>query len=115
MGDPDLPTPDVVLEALDRAAHEPVNQRYPEYAGMPELRVRTERVPLRDANGRVVARDIIAPFDVPPFPRAAMDGYAVRAADTSGATPTRPTVLTCIEKVFTGQMPARTIRAAPCA
>lgn len=38
MGDPDLPTPDAVLEALDRAAHEPVYQRYPEYEGMATLR-----------------------------------------------------------------------------
>jgi LL-diaminopimelate aminotransferase len=38
MGDPDLPTPDAVLERLTAAAHEPVNQRYPEYAGMPALR-----------------------------------------------------------------------------
>ncbi|HEX6819268.1 MAG TPA: LL-diaminopimelate aminotransferase [Ktedonobacterales bacterium] len=38
IGDPDLPTPDVVLQALTDAAHQPVNQRYPEYAGMPALR-----------------------------------------------------------------------------
>jgi LL-diaminopimelate aminotransferase len=38
MGDPDLPTPVEVLDALDAAAREPANQRYPEYAGMPELR-----------------------------------------------------------------------------
>jgi len=38
MGDPDLPTPPEVLDALTIAAHDPANQRYPEYAGMPELR-----------------------------------------------------------------------------
>jgi LL-diaminopimelate aminotransferase len=38
MGDPDLPTPPEVVEALTAAAHDPANQRYPEYAGMPELR-----------------------------------------------------------------------------
>lgn len=38
MGDPDLPTPPEVLDALTAAAHDPINQRYPEYAGMPELR-----------------------------------------------------------------------------
>lgn len=38
MGDPDLPTPPEVIEALRVAAGEPANQRYPEYAGMPELR-----------------------------------------------------------------------------
>jgi LL-diaminopimelate aminotransferase len=39
IGDPDLPTPDVVIRALTEAAEQPVNQRYPEYAGMAELRV----------------------------------------------------------------------------
>ena len=47
---------------------------------------RIERVPLADANGRVLARDEVAAADVPPFSRAAMDGYAVRAEDSSGAT-----------------------------
>ncbi len=41
MGDPDLPTPEVVLDALQRAAHEPANQRYPEYDGMALLREAT--------------------------------------------------------------------------
>lgn len=40
-----------------------------------------EVVPVRDALGRVLARDIIAPFDVPAHDNSAMDGYAVRAGD----------------------------------
>ena len=46
----------------------------------------TERVSLAGANGRVLAEDVVATADVPPFTRAAMDGYAVRAEDTSGAS-----------------------------
>ncbi|HEX6123426.1 MAG TPA: LL-diaminopimelate aminotransferase [Ktedonobacterales bacterium] len=38
MGDPDLPTAPEVIAALTEAAQQPINQRYPEYAGMPELR-----------------------------------------------------------------------------
>lgn len=38
MGDPDLPTPQVVVDRLSETAREQANQRYPEYAGMPELR-----------------------------------------------------------------------------
>jgi LL-diaminopimelate aminotransferase len=38
MGDPDLPTPQVVIDRLSETAREQANQRYPEYAGMPELR-----------------------------------------------------------------------------
>src|SRR5690242_6875115 len=75
---------------------------------------RIERVALDAAHGRVLAREVIAPADVPPFSRAAMDGYAVRAEDTAGASSAKPAVLTCIEKVFTGQMPQRTVGARQC-
>ena len=43
-------------------------------------------LPLRDALGRVVSTPAVAAMDVPPFDRAAMDGYAVRAEDTFGAS-----------------------------
>jgi len=75
---------------------------------------RIERVPLQDTHGRVLAQDVTATADVPPFSRAAMDGYALRAADTTGASTARPVVLTWIEKVFTGQMPERTIGQGQC-
>jgi molybdenum cofactor synthesis domain-containing protein len=75
---------------------------------------RIERVPLDTAHGRVLAEEVVAPADVPPFSRAAMDGYAVRAEDTTGATPGQPAILTCIEKVFTGQMPSQTVGRGQC-
>src|SRR5882672_1455619 len=75
---------------------------------------RTERVGLEATHGRVLARDAVATADVPAFSRAAMDGYAVRAADTSSATRALPARLTCIEKVFTGQMPAKTVGPGQC-
>src|ERR1051325_10959077 len=68
-----------------------------------------ERVGLGDADGRVAARDVISHVDVPPFDRAAMDGYAVVAADTFGAGPGAPRTLVCVDRVFTGQMPARAL------
>jgi len=46
-----------------------------------------EFVPLEQAAGRVPARDVVSPIDVPRFVRAMMDGYAVRAAETQGAAP----------------------------
>ena len=67
---------------------------------------RTERVALRDADGRVVAAPAMSARDVPPFDRAAMDGFAVRAEDTFGAGRQDPRVLRAIETVFTGQVPA---------
>ena len=65
---------------------------------------RTETIPLEDANGRVVADDIIASDDVPPFSRAGMDGYAVRAADTRGASRAAPRTLRRVHTLYTGQV-----------
>ncbi len=48
-----------------------------------------EFVPLRAAAGRVLARDVVAPIDLPPFDNSAVDGYAVRAGDLSGEGETR--------------------------
>jgi len=57
---------------------------------------RTESVPLADADGRVVAEPIDAPAPVPNYDRAAMDGYAVRAEDTFGASDRSPAVLRAV-------------------
>ena len=46
-----------------------------------------ERVPLAEAGGRVLAEDAAAIVDLPPFPSSAMDGYAVRSAETPGTLP----------------------------
>jgi molybdopterin molybdotransferase len=54
---------------------------------------RTERVPVADADGRAVAADLAARRAVPHYRRAAMDGYAVRAADTVGAGDRSPVTL----------------------
>src|SRR6478609_639270 len=53
-----------------------------------------ETVFLAAALGRVLARDVLAPIDVPPFDRANVDGFALRATDTTGATDTAPRQLT---------------------
>jgi molybdenum cofactor synthesis domain-containing protein len=73
-----------------------------------------ERVDLGDADGRVAARDVLAHVDVPPFDRAAMDGYAVVAADTFGASAQTPRTLVCVDRVFTGQMPSRAVASGEC-
>ncbi len=46
-----------------------------------------ERLPIRQSAGRVLCAPVVSPTDVPGFDRAMMDGYAVRACDTQGATP----------------------------
>lgn len=70
---------------------------------------RIERVPLLQANGRVVATEVRSPRDVPPFARAAMDGFAVRAEDTFGANRFEPRSLRVLEKVYTGQVPTANV------
>jgi len=75
---------------------------------------RTETVPLGQADGRVVARDVRAGTDVPPFDRAAMDGYAVVAADTAGASSDQPASLRCVGRVVTGQVSSRVLRPGEC-
>lgn len=60
------------------------------------------QVPVREALGRVLAEDIVSERDIPPFNRAAMDGYAVRGEDTFGATQTNPIYFKVIGEVLTG-------------
>jgi molybdopterin molybdotransferase len=65
-----------------------------------------EEVPLVDALGRVLAEDVRADADMPPFDRSAMDGYAVRASDVSRA----PVVLEVAGQVRAGQWPDQPLR-----
>ncbi|HXG36650.1 MAG TPA: gephyrin-like molybdotransferase Glp [Dehalococcoidia bacterium] len=61
-----------------------------------------EEKPILEALGQVLAEDIVAPFDIPPADNTAMDGYAVRAADTANATPDSPASLEVIGEVAAG-------------
>ena len=75
---------------------------------------RAETIALTDANGRVLAADVAARQDVPPFSRAGMDGYAVRARDTEGASRTHPRTLKKIGTVYTGEMPKLPVTDGQC-
>ncbi len=61
-----------------------------------------ERVPVLEALGRVLAEDTVARVDIPPHDNSAMDGYAVRAADTVGASPQSPVRLRVIADLPAG-------------
>ncbi len=76
--------------------------------------MRVETVGLEQADGRVLAREVVAGQDVPPFSRAAMDGFAVVAADTFGAGQYSPKTLRLLETVYTGQVPTRPVTAGGC-
>jgi molybdenum cofactor synthesis domain-containing protein len=76
---------------------------------------RTERVPVAHAAGRIAAADLASDIFVPPFSRSAMDGYAVIADDTRGATRERPVRLQIVDRVFTGSMPSHVVAPGSCA
>jgi molybdopterin molybdotransferase len=75
---------------------------------------RTETIALTDAHGRVLAADAVSRQDVPPFSRAGMDGYAVRARDTQGASRAHPRTLTKVGTVYTGEVPAMPVLDGQC-
>lgn len=62
----------------------------------------TEEVPLEDCAGRILAEPVISGRDIPQYRRAEMDGYAVRASDTSGASPSNPIFLQLSDVVEEG-------------
>lgn len=66
-------------------------------------RLAAERVPLDAATGRVLAAAVVATIDVPGFDRSAMDGFALRGADTEGATEYNPVSLPVAGQVLAGQ------------
>lgn len=64
-----------------------------------------EGVPLREARGRVLAERVDAGIDVPGFDRASLDGYALNAADTTGADEAQPARLSVVGAVHAGETP----------
>ncbi|WP_080839127.1 gephyrin-like molybdotransferase Glp [Cohnella massiliensis] len=62
----------------------------------------SEPVPIEEASGRVLAEEFRSPFPMPPYRRAAMDGYAVRAASIASATPERPARLSVVREIKAG-------------
>ena len=70
-----------------------------------------ERIPLTAAGGRLLAADLVAPFDNPPHDNSSMDGFAVRFTDVAGATPAAPVTLQVIEDIPAGKVPQQALRA----
>ena len=84
------------LDVISRAEAEARLRRHldPQPSGL-------DMVPLGAARGRVLAEDVQAPVDAPGFDRASVDGFAVRAADTAGATPEAPVALRLNGEILT--------------
>lgn len=68
-----------------------------------------EQVPLLEALGRVLAEPVVAGDNLPPFANSAMDGYAVRAADTGGSSSERPASLRVVGDIAAGSVPDVTL------
>ena len=68
-----------------------------------------EQVPLLAALGRVLAQDVVAKDSLPPFSNSSMDGYALRAADLSGASAEKPATLQVVGDVAAGAVPEVTV------
>lgn len=71
--------------------------------------VATERVSLVESYGRILAERITADLDLPGFSRATMDGYAVRAASTFGASESNPAFLNVTGEVTMGEIPGMSV------
>lgn len=69
----------------------------------------TEEVELWGAVGRVLAQDIIAMRNQPPFPRSPLDGYAVRSEDIKGTSREHPAMLKVIDEVTAGHVSERCV------
>jgi molybdopterin molybdotransferase len=101
--------------------HELFNVRTPPDAlailldALPARALAAEEVPTADALDRVLAEDIQSPADLPTFRRSTMDGFAVRAADTFGATEGMPAYLSVVDEVPMGRAAARALSTGECA
>lgn len=71
----------------------------------------TQPVAVEESAGRVLAADVVAPIDVPTFQRAAMDGFALRGADTEGAGDYNPIELPVLGQALPGRPHEGTVPA----
>jgi molybdopterin molybdotransferase len=93
MKQPTMPADSIVLRAVEEAQAEILRHFSPRSS---------ETVPLMQSLGRVLAANVQADIDVPPFANSAMDGYAVRGADLQSADPAAPVILRILGEVPAG-------------
>ncbi len=75
----------------------------------------SEEIEVVSSLGRILAQDILAPHPLPEFQRTTVDGYAVRARDTHGASDSLPAYLTLVGEIPMGDAPAFEVAVGQCA
>ncbi len=70
----------------------------------------SERKSILDCLGQVLAEDVYSTIDIPPLDNSAMDGYALRAGDTRGASESSPRYLVVVGEIAAGSMPTKEVR-----
>ena len=78
------------------------------------LPVGTERIEATRAHGRILAEDVCAPISQPPWPRSPLDGYALRAADSAGASKDTPRMLRVVDTIYAGGWSEVTVQPGEC-
>jgi molybdopterin molybdotransferase len=77
--------------------------------------IEAEQVASQSARGRVTVAPVLAPHPLPEFPRTTVDGYAVRAADTHGASESLPAYFELVGEVPMGAAPDLAVESGECA
>ena len=120
------PKPSAESDLIARVRAAARQEQFLEVVSASEARVRFEQhldlaplpaetVSLADARTRVLAHDVVAAVDAPPFDRANVDGFALRAADTVGASDGHPKIFALNEEVIVcGHAPAVTVVLGTC-
>ncbi len=72
---------------------------------LPSKLPREKKVKIEDSLGMICSREVISSEDLPPFARSTVDGYAVKAEDTFGATEAMPVYLNLSKEIFMGEKP----------
>ena len=85
------------------------------FSHLPGPTIASESIDVASSLGRVLAEDIVAPHPLPDFQRTTVDGYAVRAGDTFGASDSLPAYLTLIGEVPMGDAPSFELSEGQCA
>ena len=75
---------------------------------------RVETINIDDFLNRTLAEDIIATRNTPPFDRAAMDGYALKARDTFGVSRQNPKIFNIVDVLYAGAMPKKRLSSGEC-